>query len=189
MTFLTEAFVLRRGLRGEFDRQYTLLTSDLGKVSVIAKSASKTISKLASHLDFFCLSEVMIAPGAGMHRLAGAKIKFAPKNIQQNLSKLALANVFFEAVDLLLLERAQEKKVFLISNNFINQLDNSATVRESLIIFNQHLFSLLSILGYEPQLDYKKQSELGLAMIKTVQEISDKKFCSLPALTKIFSQA
>lgn len=189
MTILTEAYVLKKKLRGDFDRQYVLLTKELGKVNALAKSASKTTSKLAPHLEFFCLVEVMLAPGASFYRLAGAKIKCAHRQSNRNLFKSVLANVFFELVDLLLLEKNREERVFFLVQEFLENLDLADSGRGAIIVFNKSLFQLLAISGYEPPLAVSTQTELSLRMIDLVQEVTDKKLMSFPALKKILTSA
>ncbi len=189
MTVLTEAFVLKKSLRGDFDRQYVLLTKELGKVRVLAKSASKISSKLAPHLELFGTVEVMIAPGASFYRLAGAKIKDSNKNLNRNLFKSVLANIFFELVDLLLLEKEREERVYNLVAEFLEQLETIASGRGAVIVFNKSLFKLLAVSGYEPPLVVNNQAELSLKMVTLVQEATDKQLHSLPALKKILTSA
>ena len=189
MTVLTESFVLKKKLRGESDRHYVLFTKELGKINVLAKGAAKITSKLAPHLEFFSLSEVMLAPGAIGYRLAGAKIKTAYKNLNRNLFKSVLTNVFLELVDLLLIEKAAEEKIFLLVEDFFDGLEVSSSGRQSVIIFNKSLFGLLSISGYEPPLSVSSQTELSIKMVESVQEISNKRLMSLPALKRILISA
>lgn len=189
MTVLTEAYVLKKKLRGDFDRQYVLLTKELGKVNALAKSASKPTSKLAPHLEFFCLVEVMLAPGVSFYRLAGAKIKCAHRQLNRNLFKSVLANVFFELVDLLLLEKNQEERIFFLVQEFLEKLDSVDNGRGAIIVFNKSLFQLLTISGYEPPLAAKSQTELSLRLVDLVQEVTDKRLGTLPALKKILTSA
>ncbi len=57
-----EAFVLSATDIGEYDRMYSLLTREFGKVRAVARSVRKSAAKLAGHLDIPNKSWVELVP-------------------------------------------------------------------------------------------------------------------------------
>jgi DNA repair protein RecO len=64
-SFRTEAIVLRRTNYGEADRILSLLTSEHGKISAIAKGVRKPKSKLAGGLELLAVCDVTLMQGRG----------------------------------------------------------------------------------------------------------------------------
>lgn len=184
MTYLTEAIVLKKSQCNDYDRHYVLLTRELGKISALAKSANKINSKLASHLDFFSLSQVMVASGQTSYRLAGAKIINPHKHLPADLLKISLALVFLEIVDLLLAPNQPESLIFALTESCLSHLDQSVGFKEKVIVFNRHLFELLSLTGYRPNLNCQKQSQLIALMVKIVETATDKQVKSFDFLCR-----
>lgn len=184
MTVLTDAYVLRKSQRGDFDRQYVLFTKDLGKINVLAKGAMKISSKLASHLDFFYLTEVMVAPGQAIYRLAGAKIKTVHLKGNSNLLKQNIACFFLETTDILMVEKNPDAVVFDILNDFFSALSDAINNRELHLILNQSLYRLLSHLGYQPKLGAKNQSQLTNDLHRLIMEAGEKEVKSFGSLQR-----
>ena len=182
MTYLTESIVLKKNYCGDYDRQYVILTRELGKITAVARSANKINSKLASHLDFFSLNQVMLASGHVFYRLAGAKIIRANKNLSASLLKISLASVFLEILDLLSVPNQPETLIFALAESCLSHLDQAGSFKENIIVFNRHLFELLSLTGYRPNLAGQKQAQLIALMVKIVETASDKQVKSFDFL-------
>lgn len=182
MTLLTDAFVLRKSQRSDFDRQYTLFTRELGKVPVLAKGAMKISSKLAPHLEMNCLSEVMLAPGRAFYRLAGANLKrrfWDPSD----MLKLSAACYFLETADMLVLANNPDSGLFSCLEDFYDSL-GTASGRESQIVLNRSLFDLLSHLGYQPRIKAKSQGQLTCDLQRLIAEIGEKEIRSYSCLSR-----
>ncbi|MFA5021303.1 MAG: recombination protein O N-terminal domain-containing protein [Patescibacteria group bacterium] len=182
MTVLTEAFVLRKSQRGDFDRHYVLLTKDLGKVSVLAKGAMKISSKLAPHLDFFYLTEVVVAPGRNFYHLAGAKLKRAYLKNDLDPLKLRAACFFLETADILLRENSRDAASFAVMSEFFSALAAAANSREVQLVLNQSLFYFLSGLGYQPRIKSQNQKQLTHELHQLILEVGEKDLKSFSAL-------
>ncbi len=61
----TRGVILRRTDYGEADRIITFLTSDYGKIQVIAKGVRKQKSKMAGGIELFSVSELQFIKGKG----------------------------------------------------------------------------------------------------------------------------
>ena len=187
MTVLTDAYVLKKSLRGDFDRQFTLYTRELGKISCLAKGAAKITSKLSSHLDFFYLIEVMVAPGQAFYRLAGAKIRTAYLKNNSDLSLTAIANIFLEAIDIMLVEKYPDAAIFSLVDNFFNQLDRVEDLQSSQLLLNQTLYELMSRLGYQPKITARSQSQLTGELCRHIMETGEKELKFFPFLNQQFN--
>lgn len=182
MTVLTDAYVLKKFQRGDFDRQYVLFTGELGKITVLAKGAMKITSKLAPHLDFFYLIEAMVAPGRSFYRLAGAKIKIAHLKNDPDQLKRHVACFFLEAVDILVAENHPDAALFGIIDDFFNNLSTAGSGRESQLALNRSLYALLSRLGYRPKLQAKNQTQLTSDLHRLILEAGEKEVKSFRCL-------
>lgn len=187
MTFLTEAIILKKSHLGDFDRQYFLLTKELGKIKVLAKSANKINSKLAAHLEPFSLSLLMIAPGKSLFRLAAAKNIQANKAISSDFLKIILSSVFFEAIDLLLANQQRDQLVFALAKKYLQEISISSNTKDSIITLNRHLFELLLVTGYKPRLTCQSQRQLVALMIRTIEEATDKQVRSFDFLHRYYN--
>jgi DNA repair protein RecO (recombination protein O) len=174
MTVLTEAYLLKKSSRNDFDRQYTLYTKDLGKITALAKGALKISSKLAPHLEFFYLVEVMVAPGRAFYRLAGAKIRAVRLLSASDEKRLIIANFFLSVIDILMVDQCEDRTVFDLLDNFFLELSIAADDRQVHLVLNQSLYDLLSHLGYQPKLIAKTQIELTRHLHRLVLEAGEK---------------
>lgn len=184
MTVLTDAYMLRKSQRGDFDRQYVLFTRDLGKISALAKGAMKITSKLAPHLDFFYLTEVMVAPGRSFYRLAGAKIKTVHLSDAADQLKRSIACFFLETADILVVEKNTEAGIFAVLDDFFNQLSSAKNSRESHLALNRSLYGLLAELGYQPKLKAKNQIQLTCDLHRLALEAGEREIKSFGCLER-----
>lgn len=186
MTVLTKAYILKISSRGDYDRQYGVFSQELGKIQVLAKGAAKITSKLSGHLDFFCLTEIMVARGVNFFRLAGAKINQSNKKIREDFFKCLVGKVFVEALDLLLPEGQSEAPAFAVTESFFYSLNESLSERDSHLILNIHLYKLLSVLGYQPELSAQNQKDLSADLAKKIEQASDRQLNGFAYLAKMF---
>lgn len=187
MTVLTDAFVLRKSQRGDYDRQYIFFTKELGKITALAKGAMKISSKLAPHLDYFYLTEVMVAPGKGYYRLAGAKLKRAYLTDSQDELKLNSACFFLETASNLIVDSSPDEQLYEIIAEFFSALAKAQAGRETHLVLNRALFELLSKLGYQPELKAKSQAQLTNDLHRLILEVGEKEVKSFPLLNRELS--
>lgn len=147
---LTKGIVLSRTNYQEAARILTLLTSDYGKVSVLAKGVRKSKSKLAGGVELFSVSEIGFIRGRGeLATLTSARLLTHYGNIVQDINRTMLG------YDLLkLLHKVTEDdpgpEYFDILLELFESLDD-ASISEDLIklwFYSQ----LLRIAGYTPNL-------------------------------------
>ena len=70
MTYNTEGIILKYRDIGEYDRIYTILTAEHGKIETWAQGVRKPKSKLVAHLQPLYLGDFMFARGRRFDRVA-----------------------------------------------------------------------------------------------------------------------
>lgn len=186
-TYLTRGVVLKKTDYKDYDIKFVIYTLGHGKITALAKGAKKITSKLNSHLEFFLVSQIMVAQGASVNRLAGAQMIEKFKNINQDTAKTIMALYFLEVVNLLVKYDYEDDTVFEIIIKFISSLDRVKTKQADLLCLNQHLFELLDYLGYRPEIKSSKQKGLISQFNKIVMDISDTEVKSYTLLLKLFN--
>jgi len=187
MTYLTQAIVLRRDHLSDNDRRYVIYTSDFGKINAVVKGAKKTISKLNPHLDYFSVSNLMLAKGVSFERVASARLIHKFPTLQSNFYKSSSAFYFCEAVDALIKYSLSDEVVFGIITDFYSQLEKSQSKKEVLFALNKSSFNLLRRLGYQPIITAKNQNQLFSHFNDQIQEISEKEIKSFSFLSQILT--
>ena len=185
MTYLTQGIVLRRDHLADNDRRYVIYTLDFGKVNAVIKGAKKITSKLNSHLDYFCISDLMLAQGVAFERVASARLAKKFSNIGSDIYKSWTASYFCEIVDACIKYSLGDQMIFLIISNFYNELNQGQDKKGILLALNKSIFELLKRLGYQPEIIAKNQKDLLFDLNNSIQEISEKEIKSFQYLTKL----
>lgn len=82
----TKAIILKRIEYGEADRILTAITSDAGKVTLLAKGVRRSKSKLAGGLELFSTADISYIDGkSGMKTIIGTKLDTHYRSILQNM--------------------------------------------------------------------------------------------------------
>lgn len=185
MTCITRGIVIKKGHSGDFDRQYVIYTSDLGKISAIAKGAKKASSKLSPHLEIFYSVELMLAKSTVFYRVAGAKIDNSHRSIKSSLVKTAVSLLFSEALDNLMIYDFPDRRVFEISEDFFRGIDSAKSMGEVLAKLNKGLFGLLSHSGYQPEIKSVSQRQLAAELCRAVINVTEKELRSYNFLCQL----
>lgn len=112
MTFKSKAIVLRSYAWPRNARLYILYTKDFGKVRAVAAGSQKIVSKVAGHLQPFCLTEVMFARGRSIDRLAQARLVEQFGAIPQRLPLFLLASYVIEVIEGLTRDGIADQKLW-----------------------------------------------------------------------------
>ncbi len=185
-TLLTQAVVLNKQPYQEADSQLILYTLDQGKIAVVAKGALKIKSKLNAHLEFFLISQIMLAPAKSGYRLAGAQIQENYSKISQNITKTILACYYLECLQKLVRFNFPDAQLLLLVRLFFKELQDSPNKSASLIVLNKHLFDLLSHLGYCPLLKAQTQLKLAQELHAVVSMVGEQKINSANLLFQLY---
>jgi DNA repair protein RecO (recombination protein O) len=149
---VTPAIVLRRVAYAEADLVVTLLGSETGRVSALARGARKSSRRFAGGLGMAATGE------ARLHERAGAELMVLESfdarddraGLATNIAKAAHAAYAIELCDRLCPPRQAEKSVFSWLDEFLTRLTAGAATAERLRVFE---LGLLRGLGLGPSLD------------------------------------
>ncbi len=96
----TKAIILRRVNYGEADRILTVITSTHGKLSLFAKGARRSKSKLAGGLELFCVSDVdFIDSPKDLKTVVSTRLDRNFTDVVKNMDVALMAYDFLKVID------------------------------------------------------------------------------------------
>lgn len=147
---ITSGIVLTRTNFQEADKIMTLLTPDHGKVSVLARGARKSKSKLAAGIELFSVSEISFIRGRGeLSTLVSARLKKHYGNIVHDINRTMAGYNFIKMLNKVT-EDAPGPEYYELLQNVYQALDDK-NISSDLI----HLWfysQLLRLAGHAPNL-------------------------------------
>lgn len=148
----TQAILLRRINYGENDLIVTLFTFDVGKLTVIAKSAKKSKKRFPGILELFNQLDVVYSYNQHQNLpiLKEAALHDAYINIRADIHKTGYASYWAELIDFWLQEGNAQKALYHLLQEVLSDLDKGKTLDQVLNIYFQMKF--LSLAGLQPNL-------------------------------------
>ncbi len=146
-------FVIRAFDYQESSRIVTLLSSRLGKISLLAKGARKIESQFGATLDLLNLIEVVFYEGKGLKLLKEATLIEGYPGLKRDYDRLEAALQAARVLNLLLREGQGEGRAFRLFREFLQEL---ASAREGLRLGPLRLgfkLKLIDYLGFGPELE------------------------------------
>lgn len=152
-TISTPAILLRRVDFGDFDLILTLLTLSEGKVSVMAKSAKKSVKRFGGALDLFSQLNAVFSsnPKRGLPILMEASLVQPFSNIRSDIQKTAYASYWCEIVHKWIMEGKKEERIYHLLHLVLKELDAGMLPDALLSLVFQSRFLTLS--GLRPNMD------------------------------------
>lgn len=151
--FTTKAIVLSRRPYRENDSKIIAYSLEYGKLSLIARGTGSIRSKMAGHIEPFCLSDFMIVRGRRCDYIGGVASTDCFSNIKSDLLKLEIAGQACAVFNRLIKEKETDKDLFFILNDYLEFLDKNIFKQElGDLLLHIFILKLLVILGYEPEL-------------------------------------
>ena len=148
-----EAFVLASSDVGEYDRIYSLLTREFGKVRAVARSVRKPKAKLAGHLDIPNRTWIELVPASKGWQVTQALEQESFPGVRQNRPALALLLANAQFMDAFLHEM-RDQKLFGLWERFLLRLTDAPEGDGAIVEFvaAQFKISALSLFGFLPDL-------------------------------------
>jgi DNA repair protein RecO (recombination protein O) len=113
----TQAIILKRINFSEADRILTVITSDYGKMSVLAKGARRSKSKLAGGLELFSVSDISFIDGKSeLKTLVSTRLQKHYGNIVGDMKSTMLAYSFLKMIDESTKEECEDEFFALLQN-------------------------------------------------------------------------
>jgi len=161
--------MLRRIEYGDYDLIITFFTVSRGKLSVIAKSAKKSMKRFAGILELFSLLEIVChtGRGKGLPVLQEAVLKYPFTKIGTDIKKTSYASYWAEIINIWVEENKKQVPLFHLFHFALMELNFDRIPEEVLSLLFQMRF--LTIAGLKPG--------LGQCMIcrKDIEHIETKK--------------
>ncbi|MDY6854142.1 MAG: DNA repair protein RecO [Thermodesulfobacteriota bacterium] len=150
--YKTEAIVIRSMDFGESDKIVTFFTRDFGKLRGIAKGAKRTKKRFGGTLELFSYINLIFfdKENLGLIRINSCYSIKTYMEIFKDIQKVAYGSYFVELVSGLVGEREKNNGIFNLLIDSLSRINCQKNDEEIARIFE---IRLLSLLGYEPQLE------------------------------------
>lgn len=130
MTYKTEVIILGSFDVKEYDRVYTVLSKEKGKMSVLGIGTRKLKAKLASGLEPITRSEIFCIKGRQIDRVAGVIIDDQYPNLKKNLEGLVSVRKCLKIIGDILPENEVFAEVYEALDIFLKKIDKGHISKE-----------------------------------------------------------
>lgn len=144
-TFISEAIIIKRRNFRDADRILTIYTKDHGKIAVKAAGVRRITSRRSSHIELLNHSTLTLYKGTGFPVLTEAQTINTFSNVKEDLVKIGFAYHICELIDGLCPEGQEQKAIFTLLLNTLDQLTITEELPETIHGFE---VQLLTLLGY-----------------------------------------
>jgi DNA repair protein RecO (recombination protein O) len=147
----THGIVIRRERSGEFHKNLSLLTTDLGLINATAYGAFKMNSRLRMGSEPFTWSRIMLYhnPVRRSYKVTEMEILASFEGLQRDLSRLAAASLWAEVVQKSYGAGELSGGLFRLFLDSLQLLDAADSPREPYVTL-QFLWRFLALAGYQP---------------------------------------
>jgi DNA repair protein RecO (recombination protein O) len=148
---VTSGLVLRETETREADKILTVLTPNLGKISVIARGARRKNSRLAAACQLLVYSEMTLYHRGSWHYLDEASTLELFAGVRQDIELLALASYFAELTESVCGEGEAAPRTLSLLLNALYAL--STLKKDPALVKPAFELRLMSLSGFEPLAD------------------------------------
>ncbi len=174
MTYRVTGFILKKKDLREYDRLYTLYTSEFGKCEVMAQGTRKLASKLNGKLELLNHVSCIFAKGKSLDRIASVDMIASYQGMKENLDRLSVALYCMDVTDAATKVGVQDAALYMMMEDFFGTL---AMMNEGPFsrLGMMYVVKLACVLGYRPE-----KKNVG-SFLDTLLESSFQKTISTPA--------
>jgi DNA repair protein RecO (recombination protein O) len=164
-TISTPAIVLRRVNYGDYDLIITLLTLSEGRLSVMAKSAKKSVKRFGGALELFSLLNITCTTGPKQRLplLQEASLTHPFPKIRSDMLKTAYASYWSEIVLKWIMEGKKEDRIYHLLQGVLEELDDGGLSPALLSLVFQVRFLTLS--GLRPEMEQCMGCKKEIALV------------------------
>ena len=150
--FKTPSVIIRTKSFGETDKLLTFFTQQFGKIKGIAKGAKRSKKRFSGTLELFSLVRLIFFEKSttGLTRVEQCDLIEPFSEIREDIKKVGYASYFMELTDEMVGERESNRELFELLVKLLAHINSRNFSEGTLRIFE---IRLLSILGYQPNLD------------------------------------
>jgi len=147
--YQTQGVILKQTKLGEFDKIVTIYTPEFGKLRAVAKGACRPKSKLGGNVEPLTHSLMLLAKGRNLDIVTQSQTINGFLALKSDLWRMACSLYILELVDSFTVEGGENRPLFDLLLDILNQLSEPDSNEAVLRYFELHL---LHYLGYRPQL-------------------------------------
>jgi len=147
--YQTQGIILKHTKLGEFDKIVTIYTPEFGKLKAVAKGACHPKSKLGGNVEPLTHSLMLLAKGRNLDIIIQSQTINGFLALKNDLLRMACSLYILELIDSFTVEGGENRFLFDLLLDILNQLSESDNNETILRYFELHL---LHHLGYRPQL-------------------------------------
>ncbi len=163
--------MLRRIDFGDYDLIITFFTLSRGKISVVAKSAKKSVKRFSGILELFSVLQLMGTAGKGLPVLQEAVLKQPFFRIRADIKKMAYASYWAELINEWMEEGEKNVQLYQLFQYVLGELDLGHTSEAALSIIFQMRFMTIS--GLCPNLSHCSVCRIEMEKIKKNEIVFD----------------
>ncbi len=145
--------VIRETLVKDSDKIITVLTGNLGKISVLAKGVKGIKSKNSAGVQLFCYSEFELIEKNGRYTLKTAVLKHGFFGVRTDILGFALASYILDITNAVTNEGADETETLRLLLNTLHVLSEKKDI-PLWLIKGAYELKLMQVCGYMPVLEY-----------------------------------
>ena len=151
-TFNIQAIILNRHAFRENDSRVLAYSLEHGKMFLVARGTGSIKSKMAGHIEPFCLSDLMVVRGKRYNYIGGAKSTNCFFGIKSDLEKLEVAGRSFAILNKIIKEHEVDHALFFLINDFLETLSDTNKNIDFNLFLHAFILKLICKLGYRPEL-------------------------------------
>lgn len=148
---VVKGIVLREKDSKESDKILTVLTSELGKITVVAKGARSRRSKVIAATQFLAFSELVLSESHGWQYLTEASTIELFDGVRGDIELLSLGSYFAELVEYVSSDETEAQTLLSLLLNALYAL--GALHRPQELVKAAFELRLMAEIGFEPLLD------------------------------------
>ena len=148
-SYQTQGIILKQTKLGEFDKIVTIYSPEFGKLRAVAKGACRPKSKLGGNVEPLTHSLMLLAKGRNLDIVTQSQTINGFLVLKSDLWRMACGLYILELIDSFTVEGGENRPLFDLLLDILNQLSGSDRDEAILHYFELHL---LHHLGYRPQL-------------------------------------
>ncbi|MFH1154191.1 MAG: DNA repair protein RecO [Pseudomonadota bacterium] len=152
--FSTDGILLRKTEYGDYDLILTFFTLSMGRISVIAKNAKKSIRRFAGALDMFSVMNIQCSRQKRLNALpvlCSVDLDNPFARIRTNAVKTSYASYWVELVNSWMEEGKEQSDLYDLLLFVLDGLNSGSVSQEILSLLFQIRF--MNISGFSPRLD------------------------------------
>lgn len=150
MSIYRESGIVLRTMRlGEADNIVTLVTDGRGKVRAVAKGVRKTKSRFGGRLEPLCHVALQLYEGRSLDTITQVETLEQFRGVREDLDRLGRATTMLEAVDALVQEGHEDRRLYQMLLGALRTLEATPTP----LVVPAFFWKLLAHVGFRPLLD------------------------------------